>query len=56
MFYLCVHRLVYESGDFVTIKLQIVMVIPGTSTHLLKNNESQSRISKSHFKIELVLN
>ena len=34
MFYLCVHWLVYKSGDFVTIRLQIVMGSPGTSAHV----------------------
>ena len=34
MFYLCVHWLVYKSSDLVTIRLQIVMVSAGTSTHV----------------------
>ena len=46
-FYLCVHLFVYKSSDFVTIRLQIVVVSPRTSTHLVKNNESQSRTSDS---------
>ena len=54
MFYLCVHWLVYKSSDFVTIRLQIVMVRPGTSTHLVKNNETQSRTSESQFKMRVL--